>query len=91
MAIAGFDRVHAELQPMEVGGESRHFRAGKLHDYRNFNKVHLHASKVTGFTIKWLEIMDSYKATVAMANGEVELVIANAGTYCGVHPFFDFL
>ena len=46
---------------------------------------------MTGFTIKWLEIMDSYKATVAMANGEVELVIANAGTYCGVHPFFDFL
>jgi len=34
--------------------------------------------RVTGYTIKWLEITDSYKATVALANGEVELVIANA-------------
>ena len=35
--------------------------------------------QVTGFTIKWLEIVDSYKATVAMANNEVELVVANSG------------
>jgi len=34
--------------------------------------------RVTGFTIKWLEIVDSYKATVAMANNEVELVVANS-------------
>merc|ERR1711939_1102641 len=34
--------------------------------------------RVTGFTIKWLEIVDSFKATVALANDEVELVIANS-------------
>lgn len=33
---------------------------------------------MTGFTIKWLEIVDSFKATVALANDEVELVIANS-------------
>merc|ERR1711988_2086615 len=34
--------------------------------------------RVTGFTIIWLEITDSYKATIAMANNEVELVVANS-------------
>ena len=34
---------------------------------------------MTGYTIKWVEIMDSYKTTVALANKEVEMVIANSG------------
>ena len=44
------------------------------------------AVQVTGFTIKWLEITDSFKATVAMANLEVELVVANAGLCALVPP-----
>merc|ERR1711988_1902914 len=34
--------------------------------------------RVTGYTIKWMEIKDSYKAMVALGNGEVELVVANS-------------
>lgn len=34
--------------------------------------------RVTGYTIKWLEIKDSFKAAVALANQEVELVISNS-------------
>jgi len=34
--------------------------------------------RTTGFTIKWLEVQDPAKATVAMANNEVQLVIANS-------------
>jgi len=38
------------------------------------------ALQVTGYTVKWLEVQDSYKATIAMANNEVELVVANSGS-----------
>merc|ERR1711959_192372 len=34
--------------------------------------------RVTGYTIKWMEIKDSYKAMVALGNGAVELVVANS-------------
>jgi len=34
--------------------------------------------RVTGYTIKWMEIKDSFKATVALGSNEVELVVANS-------------
>jgi len=34
--------------------------------------------KVTGYTIKWTEIKDTSKAIVAMANKEVQMVVANS-------------
>ena len=33
---------------------------------------------MTGYTIKWTEIKDTYKAVVAMANDEVQMVVANS-------------
>lgn len=42
---------------------------------------------MTGYTIKWVEVQDSYKATVAMANKEVQLVVANSGERGHVSTF----
>merc|ERR1712166_1627333 len=49
----------------------------------NFNPWKLSINKglferVTGYTIKWAEIKDTYKAIVALANDEVQLVVANS-------------